>query len=703
MVALLINKVVKKIQFKRVIIFVVTFILIFMTIASSPNLSTKKYNLKEGDIAKESVKAPREVVDEASTNARIKQVEDSVPIQYSKKTDVKITSINEINQLFSNVNEVKDSVLVDKDKLIKLKAISPIILTDDNFSTLIKLNKDELKNLGVFLIKTLSDLYDNNNIEDNNQFSNGKSLEDIKKAKDSILQSLNGDPSFSKYTDIAVAITNLEIKPNFFYDKESTDLQKINATKKVTPIVIKKDQIIISDGEPVTLHQIEILKYLGLVDSKSNFSWYLYFSLAILILLIMFTQWYYLYKSKTEIFMSWKKLLLINILNFISIILARSLCIISPFLIPLACIPMLMTLLVSDSVSLVICALNCILLSASVGFQLDITILAFFNAILGSLLIKKMHQRNDILFASLFLGVLNILLLFSMGFIISSNILEVTKATGFVFIAVLVSAVLTIGLLPIFEYIFDIVTSIKLLELSNPNNPLLKRLLVEAPGTYHHSILVANLAELAAEEVDANPLLARVAAYYHDIGKIVRPFFFKENQLSENPHNKITPNLSTLIITSHVKDGIELGKANKLPQVILDIIEQHHGTSLVKYFYITMKNTAERPEEVKEEDYKYPGPTPKTKEAGVVMLADGVEAAVRSIADPTKGKVEEMVNKIIKDRLNQGQLDNCDLTLKDLEKIRKSFLKSLKGVYHQRIEYPTEKWAYNTLEERRNV
>lgn len=161
---------------------------------------------------------------------------------------------------------------------------------------------------------------------------------------------------------------------------------------------------------------------------------------------------------------------------------------------------------------------------------------------------------------------------------------------------------------------------------------------------------------------------------------------------NDNPHNKITPNLSTLIITSHVKDGVELAKEHKLPKIIQDIIEQHHGTSLVKYFYLTMKNSSEKPEEINEEDFKYLGPIPSTKEAGIVMLADSIEASVRSISDPTKGKIEEMVNKIIKDRLNEGQLDNCDLTLKDLEKIRTSFLKVLSGIYHQRIEYPVDKW-----------
>ena len=220
---------------------------------------------------------------------------------------------------------------------------------------------------------------------------------------------------------------------------------------------------------------------------------------------------------------------------------------------------------------------------------------------------------------------------------------------------------------------------------------LLKRLLMEAPGTYHHSVMVANLAEVAAEAVGANPILARVGAYYHDIGKIKRPFFFGENQLGgANPHNKLNPKLSASIIISHVKDGVELANEYNIPVPIRDFIERHHGTTLVKYFYLTLKNSSDNPEDVKEEDFRYLGPRPVSKEVAIVMLADSIEAAVRSINEPTMAKIEEMVNNIIKDKLNSNQLDNCNLTFKDLETIKSCFLKVLRGLYHHRIEYPKE-------------
>ena len=224
--------------------------------------------------------------------------------------------------------------------------------------------------------------------------------------------------------------------------------------------------------------------------------------------------------------------------------------------------------------------------------------------------------------------------------------------------------------------------------MSNPNQPLLKRLLLEAPGTYHHSIIVGNLSEAAAEAIKANPLIARVGAYYHDVGKLKRPYLFKENQMGgENPHDKLNPNLSTLIITNHVKHGMELGKKYKVPGIIKDIIKQHHGTTLVAFFYHKALN-GENPELVQEKSFRYEGPKPQSKEAAIIMIADSVEAAVRSMVEPSKGKIEGLVRKIIQDKLKDGQLDECDLTLKELNTIANSFLNVLTGIFHERIEYP---------------
>lgn len=673
---------------KKIVIFFVTFCISYSILVSA--LITKKYSLTEGEIAKSDIKATREIVDEASTQARIKQAEDSVPLQYNKTLEPKLTSIDAVKIFFSKLLSLKDSSAEDKDKLSSLKASTQIYLADDKYQALLKLKKEDVSSIQDFLIYALNECYDKNNIEDKD--------EDLNKAKDIITGMVNNSSLSQELKDLANAIAVKEIKPNFYYDKDKTEELKKAADKNIANIVIKKDQTVVKEGEPITANQIEILKNLGLLNNKPMFEWYLYLSLAILTLAILTLQWLYLGRYNKVIFQNNNKLALINILNCMSLILARTLSLISPYLIPLACVPMLMTILIDYKISLCISVFNVILISGIVNFNVEITLIAILNAVLGAIILKKMQARNDILYASLYLSVINILVTFSIGVILSNNIVEVIKKSSFSAFGGIISAVLTIGFLPFFESTFDIVTVIKLLELSNSNNPLLKKILIEAPGTYHHSLLVANLAEVATEEVGGNPILARVGAYYHDAGKILRPYFFKENQMGlDNPHDKITPNLSSLVITSHVKDGIELAKNANVPKVIQDIIEQHHGTSLVKYFYLTMKNSSTNPEEVKECDFRYPGPIPTSKEAGIIMLADGIEAAVRSIINPDKDKIESMVNNIIKDRISDGQLNNCDLTLRDIEKVRKSFLKTLTGIYHQRIEYPTDKSA-NLLE-----
>jgi putative nucleotidyltransferase with HDIG domain len=226
----------------------------------------------------------------------------------------------------------------------------------------------------------------------------------------------------------------------------------------------------------------------------------------------------------------------------------------------------------------------------------------------------------------------------------------------------------------------------KLIELSNPNHPLLRKILMEAPGTYHHSVMVANLADAACEAIGANGLLARVGCYYHDIGKTKRPNFFIENQMHhDNPHDRLQPEKSANIIISHVTDGSVILKKYNMPKEIIHIAEQHHGTTLLKFFY---HKALQGGEEVNEEDYRYPGPKPQTKESAIVGIADSVEAAVRSLNQPTPETIESLVKKIVADRLQDGQLNECDLTLKELETVSHSFCETLKGIFHSRIEYP---------------
>lgn len=672
----------KKKSVSKIYVYIITFVVIYAIMLSS--LVTQKYDLKEGDIARVDIKASREVEDKLATDARRKQAADSVGQQYNKKTEVEASSESDLNTNFDKINNIRNANVDVNQKASNIKNTIVYNLSDEDINNLINMSKEEFNSLRELIVKSIKGIYSNDIREGNS--------DDIRKAQDYVNLQFNNSKFNKNINDLGITISNFYIKPNLFLDEDKTSEIRDSAEKKVSPVIIKKDQIIVKEGEPVTKEQLQILQDLGLLNSNNSSNWFMYVNLAVLILVVLFIEIFYLYKFHSDLYRDNSKLILIFLLNIISLILARSIYIISPFLIPLACMPMLLILLINDKVALFISILNCILISGVVEFNAQITLISVTSALIPVIVLKKMQMRNDILYSSIYIAVINSLITFSVGFLISNNVIEVLKITGFSFLGACISAILTVGFLPFLESTFDIVTTVKLLELSNPNQPLLKRLLMEAPGTYHHSILVANIAEVAAENIGGNPVLTRVCAYYHDIGKVIRPYFFKENQIgNDNPHDKISPNLSALVIISHVKDGLELAKEYKLPKTIQDTIAEHHGTTLVKYFYITMKNLSENPEEVSEESFKYPGPIPTTKENAVIMLADSVEASVRSISNPTRGKIEEMVNNIIKARLNEGQLDNCDLTLKDIDIIRKSFLKTLDGIYHQRIEYPMDK------------
>ncbi len=267
--------------------------------------------------------------------------------------------------------------------------------------------------------------------------------------------------------------------------------------------------------------------------------------------------------------------------------------------------------------------------------------------------------------------------------------LEPLMVTGFALLNGIAVATLVSALLPLFEYSFKVTTDISLLELLDLNQPLMRELLVEAPGTYHHSIIVGNLAEAAAEAVGVNPLLARVSAYYHDIGKVKMPEYFIENQIaSVSKHDKLAPRMSSLILLSHVKEGVELARKHKLPQSIIDIIQQHHGTSVQTFFFQKAKEKHDKVAPMTEEDFRYPGPKPQTRVAALVLMADAVEAASRVLTDTSPARVSLLVDRIINHCFIDGQLDNCELTLKDIREIRTHFVYLLTSMYHKRIKYP---------------
>lgn len=318
------------------------------------------------------------------------------------------------------------------------------------------------------------------------------------------------------------------------------------------------------------------------------------------------------------------------------------------------------------------------------------TLYAFVGSITAAFSVIRCKKRSEILKGSGFVIAANVVTILCI--LLFQGALFTAKGPQSILFGALcgisVAAIVSLTL-PLIEYFFKVTTDISLLELLDLNQPLMKTLMVSAPGTYHHSVIVGTLAESAAEIVGANPLLARVSAYYHDIGKIKMPDYFVENQSGAvSKHDKLTPHMSSMIIVNHVKEGIELAKEYKLPAPIIDIIAQHHGTMLISYFYQKAREREGNGSQPAEEDYRYPGPKPQSRVAALVMMADGVEAASRVLADPTPARIASLVDRIINHIFLEGQLDECELTLKDIHEIKKRFTYILTGIFHKRVDYP---------------
>jgi hypothetical protein len=359
------------------------------------------------------------------------------------------------------------------------------------------------------------------------------------------------------------------------------------------------------------------------------------------------------------------------------------------YFIPIAIIPMLSALLFNSLEVAYFLSLATSLTLASLTIEpFKAWFIFMVSCICAALLLKGARRRTTVIRAGAIAGLLQLagILLFEHFWMSSPDRYLIILVSG------LLSGIITLGVLPVFEYLLQSVSNISLLELADFHHPVLQRMILQAPGTYHHSLIVGNLSDTACATIGANALLARTGAYYHDIGKLQKPEYFIENQdIKKNKHDALSPTMSKLIIMNHVKEGIDLAKKYKISPVLWDFILQHHGNSLVYYFYRRALEDREEDQEVAEEGFRYPGPKPNTKETAVVLLADSVEAATRSLKDPTPGKIEEVVHKIINNKFIDGQLDECELTLKDIEKISGVFTKILSGIYHSRVNYPQQR------------
>jgi putative nucleotidyltransferase with HDIG domain len=353
---------------------------------------------------------------------------------------------------------------------------------------------------------------------------------------------------------------------------------------------------------------------------------------------------------------------------------------------PFAVVPMLAALLFNELLaSLVLVVVSALTVAVVFGNQLYLALFLLISGLTSVMLVFGARRRITIIQSGIIIGLVQticLILIYRFNPNLVSNYL-------YFFINGAASGVIVLGILPVFEYLFKTITNISLLELSDFNQPLLHRMMLEAPGTYHHSLIVGNLSEAACELIGANSLLARIGSYYHDVGKLEKPEYFSENQdIKESKHDNLSPTMSKLVIMNHVKEGMELAKRYRLSPALISFIQQHHGNSLVYYFYRRALENVDEDKAVIEDGFRYPGPKPRSRETAVVLLADSVEAATRALKEPAPAKIEELVHKVINNKFIDGQLDECDLTLRDLEKIASVFIRILSSIYRARISYP---------------
>lgn len=468
---------------------------------------------------------------------------------------------------------------------------------------------------------------------------------------------------------------------------------------------IKKGEIIVREGELIQdTHLIKLKAQQGASRQVDTIS--IFLGSALLATIILKTFYDASLKRVKSFIASNKNLLFFCVLLALVLIAAKiSLFVIQavtvniPYLdpdvllyaLPVASAAMLVSVFFTADLAIIFALPASILAALLLTNTLEFFIYFLVGSIMASRNVSQFKERGNVLKAGIIVGLGQVLMIVAFNLSTGSFFTFKTIESMFTaFVGGCLLGVIVIGFIPIVEIIFGYTTNFKLLEMASMDHPLLQELMVQAPGTYHHSVIVGSMVESAARAVGANSLLAKVSAYYHDIGKTKKPAYFIENQMGiDNKHEKLAPSMSSLILISHVKDGVELARKHKLGTELIDIIRQHHGTSLISYFYEKAKS-AQYPDQssVRIEDFRYPGPIPQTKEAGLIMLADAAEAASRTINDPTPARIQGMVQKIINNIFADGQLNDCELTLKDMHQIAKSFTRILTGIFHQRIEYP---------------
>lgn len=681
---------------------------------------------KEGSFSPDFFKAPFEFYYEDKMATQLKKKEAILRVKpvYNLNLTLISSLINRIDNFFNDLKSIKQEKFKDENNqlsALKLR-IDETNLTDDDLTFLLKYSsldrikknitevlKEYLKK-GITVVdekKLKSDIvggitliYIDKKIKKEltvnslDEFYQLKNLENIIKNQ---IDTSFGDKTKNIITKIIISWAI----PNLTFNKEETQKRIKIAKENIEPVkyLVAEGEKIIGNGEKVDYHAAQKLKALYNLQTKSlkvHLNNVIGFSILISILVILMII--YLLKFQPESSVGENKLVLLSVVVLASVVLAKVIIWrgeLPFYIIPIATSSILVAIFLNQEIAL----LTTVFLSVVIGITLreNLELSTFylgsgFAAIYASSFAKV---RSDLTKTGLVVSLVNMGIIFGFGLVNQTNYVSLGISLLWAFGNGMISAILAMGILPFLENLFRITTNFRLLELSDLNAPLLHKLSLEAPGTYHHSQLIGNLAERAADAVKANILLARVGAYYHDIGKINKPEYFVENQTGHNPHEGLKPTLSASILKAHVKDGVEIAKKGKLPQEIINIIQEHHGNSLMFYFYRLARKENEEKEEkevfaVNEESFRYPGPLPQSKEAAIIMLADAVEATIRTLSKLTHTRVEKTVKKVINNKFIDSQLDKCDLSLSDLNKIAEIFSLVLSSTYHARIEYPKE-------------
>ena len=700
----------------------------------SPQLTTSTYTYQPGDISRDNIRAPRDFsIEDTLTTEKLRQEKKAAVLSvydFNSRADDDIEK--KVTTAFSVMREAlprakKNEQFFSRGKE-EFEKILRIQLPDNDFSILLK--KKFSKDLEDHLLELVLPFAQREVVSSREdqlfrEWGRRVTLRDIFSKKETVLQDFSrlidlkdvqfllrrearrvlqrvGEPQRSVLLAIAVKL----IEPNVTFNKQESEDRKNASLQAVSPVYIKvkKGEMIIREGERI--NEAALTKLNGMMEERGyqSAAWTLAGYFMFTFLSLFFVYRFTLNNLKTRsissrdfIFLGSSLLLFILLLK-LSIVGARAFDSGSSFIpvhsyfyaIPFALVSIVISVVLNPQLA----AIGSLVISVLAGILIDNQIAFFVYPLLSCLLaaqeVTPCRERKTLIKAGLKVGLFNSIIIVAIA-ILKGNVLSLETVFNIALgmLGGVLAGILATGIIPVIEIVFNYTTNIKLLELGDLNQPALRDLIISAPGTYHHSIIVGSLVEAAAEAIQANPLLARVSAYYHDIGKMKKPLYFVENQKGgENRHDKLLPSMSSLILISHVKDGVEIAKKNRLGKSIQDIICQHHGTSM-NYFYQKAKDlNTPAGQPVSDKDFRYPGPKPQTKEAGLVMLADAVEAASKTLTEPTPARIQGMVNRIITNIFTDGQLDECELTLKDIHLIGQSFIRILNGIFHARVEYP---------------